>query len=508
MPDGGLDTARLIGPQAGRARRRAGDLVIALTKAGRGGAGWIVGWAAERGVAPNSATALSLLLALCGAAWLSGGTEADCLRGFAAVCGWAVARVCARRLNAVAVPRTRSAGQAKASVTEPARTDWLILPGFDWPGADRRRPPGTIPVTKPRAGERSFAWLSEVATVAAECAIYGGITAGGQAAGWTGTWPLAIVAVVVISVAEIAGTCVRAKAAAAAGQARRVPKIFGAVGAALLPPPVALRVLTATLITIRYGPRIALFAVLAVEVVALARALVSLADLKPDRGLGRPEGSTLAAFSEGQEVLLACRDDGPVARLAGRLVQGNLAPLPPALLGVLAIVLLTMLGLRHLPGVIGLAPVVVLLLATPGASHPHDGRFDWLVPVLLCLAQYSYLVALGLAKSVSGPAVFCAVAMIAVWYASLVASPMARSSARADVLSSRMERVNRIVSRRADGLGWEVRVGLVGLTGIFGFAVFGYLGLATYLAILLCRKAVIGYLLPPDDEPEREDWRQ
>jgi hypothetical protein len=507
LPDGGLGTARLMGPQTPRARRRAGDLVIALTRAGRGGSGRIVGWAAQRGVASNSVTALSLLLALCGAAWLSGGTEADCLRGFAAVCGWAGARVCARRLNAVAVPRTRPAGQAKASLTESDRTDWLILPGFDWPGADRHRPPGTIPVTKPRAGERSFAWLSEVATVAAECAIYGGITAGGQAAGWTGTWPLAIVAVVVISVAEIAGTCVRAKATTA-GQARRMPKIFGTVGAALLPPPVALRVLTATLITIRYGPRIALFAVLAVEVVALARALVSLADRRQDRDPGRPEGSTLAAFSEGQEILLACRDDGPVARLAGRLVQGNLAPMPPALLGVLAIVLLTMLGLRHLPGVIGLAPVVVLLLATPGASHPHDGRFDWLVPVLLCLAQYSYLVALGLAKSVPGLAVFSAVAMVAVWYASLVASPMARSSARSDVLSSRRERVDRIVSRRADGLGWEVRVGLVGLTGIFGFAVFGYLGLAAYLAILLCRKAVIGYLLPPDDEPEREDRRQ
>ncbi len=483
----------------------------------------MLSWAANRTLAPNSVTAISLLFALCAAAWLSGGTQADYLRGLAALGGWAVTRVGARKLDAVAEPSAgqpvlRPAGAARArrgrlgpaeadqGRTESGRTDWLVLPWLDWPGADRPRPPGTVPVTKPRAGERSFGWLFGVSTIAAECAVYGGITAGGEAAGWTGTWPLAIVTVAVVSVAEVAGTCARAKWGPP-DQTRPRSRIWHLLRA-MLPPPVAVRVLTAALVMVRYGPRIALMAVLVIEVISLARALVSLAEVKPPGDQGQPGSSTLTAATPGLNVVLACRDDGPLARLAGRIVRGNLGPLPPALLGLLAIVMLTVLGLRQLPGFIALAPAVMLLLAAPGASHPHDGRFDWLVPVLICLAQYTYLVALGLAKSVPGPAIFSAVSMIAVWYASLAASPRARKSAGAKVLSSREERISKIVRRRADGLGWEARVWVAGLTGVFGVAAFGYLGLAAYLAALMARKVAIGYLLPPENKPKRKDRRQ
>ena len=476
---------------------RTGDLMIALTRAGPAGSRRVLGWATGRSIAPNSITAISLLFALCASAWLSGGTQADYLRGLAALCAWAAGRVCSRGLNAIVPPRTREAA--------PGRTDWLVLPGFDWPGAGRPRSPGTVPLTKPRAGERDFGWLYEVTTVAAECAVYGGITAGGEAAGWTGTWPLAVVTIVVVSVAEIAGTCARARSEPA-GQARRPPGMWSTLGL-MLPPPVAVRVLTATLVMIRYGPRIALFTVLVIESVTLARALVKLVESRPASDEGPAAGPALTAASQGQHVLLACRDDGPLARLAGRIVQGNIGPLPPAFLGLVAIVVLGVLGLRQMPGIIALTPAVVLLLAAPGSSHPHDGRFDWLVPVLLCLAQYSYLVALGFARSVPGPAIFSAVSMIAVWYASLAASPRARAQVNSKVLSSRPERISKIIRRRADGPGWEARVWLVGLAGMFGVAVFGYVGLAAYLAALMGRKAAIGYLLSPDEQPAQGSTR-
>ena len=42
-----------------------------------------------------------------------------------------------------------------------------------------------------------------------------------------------------------------------------------------------------------------------------------------------------------------------------------------------------------------IGPAIVMLLAAPGSAHPHTGRFDWLVPVLLLGAQFLYLAAVG-----------------------------------------------------------------------------------------------------------------
>jgi hypothetical protein len=496
-------------PQAGPARR-AGDLVIAVARGSRAVARGVIGLGVARTVAPNSVTAISLLLALCAAAWISGGTSADYLRGLLALTAWASARVGARQLNTALAERPKPAQPRPARKKKPARprTDWLVLPGYDWSPAEPARA-AAPPITKPREGERSFGWLFEVSTVAAECAVYGGIAAGGEAAGWTGTWPLAIVTVVMVSIAEVAATCARAKAGPAPA---RSGSWVRTVLAAVLPPPVALRVLIAALAMVAYGPRIALFTVLAVEVIALVRALASLVELRPAQDQVSSPRGTLAAASAGQDVLLACRDDGPLALWAGRLVQGNLAPLAPALLGLASVVLLTALGLHGLPGIIALTPAVVLLLAAPGSSHPHDGRFDWLVPVLICLGQYSYLAALGLASEVSGPAIFATTGMVAVWYASLIASPAVQASVggpvEGKVLTSRAKRIKQITVRRADGLGWEARICLAGLTAMFGIATFGYLGLAVFLAALMCRKAVIGYLIPAEDQPTRKDRRQ
>jgi hypothetical protein len=220
--------------------------------------------------------------------------------------------------------------------------------------------------------------------------------------------------------------------------------------------------------------------------------------VRPDAG--RAPADALRAATSGQDVVLACRDDGPLARWAGRLVAGNLAPLPPALAGLVAVVLLVALGIKNLPGVIALTPMVVLLLSAAGAGHPHDGRFDWLVPVLICLGQYCYLAALGPARGVTGPAVFATCSMTAVWYAGLAAVPPRNAGTRTKVLTSRQARVRQIVLRPADGMGWEARVCLSCLTAMLGVATFGYLGLAAYLAALMGRKVVVGYLIGEEDQ--------
>jgi hypothetical protein len=184
-------------------------------------------------------------------------------------------------------------------------------------------------------------------------------------------------------------------------------------------------------------------------------------------------------------VILALRDDGAAARWAGKLVQGTLIPLPPAFAGLMATAMLAVLGLRNLPGFIALTPPVVMMLAAPGSSHPHDGRFDWLIPALLACAQYVYLGALGFALAVPGPVVFAAVAMTFLWYASLTAQASLAPAAR---------------GQPGAAAGWESRLFAVGLAATFGLARFGYLGLATYLGVLICRKIMAGYLIAWEED--------
>jgi hypothetical protein len=41
---------------------------------------------------------------------------------------------------------------------------------------------------------------------------------------------------------------------------------------------------------------------------------------------------------------------------------------------------------------------------------------------------------------------------------------------------------------------------VVGLAATFGLATFGYVGLAAYLGVLICRKVVTGYLVPREED--------
>ena len=50
----------------------------------------------------------------------------------------------------------------------------------------------------------------------------------------------------------------------------------------------------------------------------------------------------------GPAGVAAVRDDGPIARFAGAVVRGQLVPLPPAVAGLTATVLLATLGLHGL----------------------------------------------------------------------------------------------------------------------------------------------------------------
>jgi hypothetical protein len=481
--------------------QRLGDMAADLLRRGRAGADWTVRLAANRALSPNSVTGISLLLGLCAAAWFSGGTRQDDVRGLITTGAWVIVRAAARQLAVVTAQRSgQQAGRAaptdRRRQRQPDGSDWLVLPGFDWSADDLPDQHSIERSSIGSARDRNFGWFYAVCATAAECAIYGGIAAGGQSAGWTATWPLAVAVVIVGSVAAITRAC----GSAPTGRNGRQTTGLRDTLAALTFPPIGVRALLAALIMVSYGPRIALVAVLAAGVMSLARNLVRTAGaMAAGRQAAAPSPAGRAAASAAEDMVLACRDDGPLARRAGWLVRGNLMPVPPAVAGLVAIGLLAVLGMRNLPGIVALTPVVVMLLAAPGSSHPHDGRFDWLAPMLLCLAQYLYLAALGAAKSVSWLLVFATCSMTAIWYASVVAS-RARAAPDTTTPPRRKTRVSQIMARRTEGIGWEGRIGVVGLAGMFGIATFGYLGLTACLGVLIGRKVFIDYLRQGEDQ--------
>jgi hypothetical protein len=190
-----------------------------------------------------------------------------------------------------------------------------------------------------------------------------------------------------------------------------------------------------------------------------------------DAGPEPPGGIRLPAALA---VIARCRDDGVISRWVGGLVRGQLTPLPPALVALTAVAVLAHLGLRDLPGFLTLAPPIMMLVAAPGSSHWHDGRLDWLVPAVLMGAQYIYIAALGFASGVPAAVTFLLAAAVAVRYADL-GSPGSPPS------------------RRPEWLGWEGRMLVCGLGAAMGVAMFAYLALAAYLAVLLGSKVVTGY---------------
>jgi hypothetical protein len=233
---------------------------------------------------------------------------------------------------------------------------------------------------------------------------------------------------------------------------------------------------------------------------------VGAADGEPDDGLAwpdndeaglesderGPDSDALGSGSDGlapdgderaPAVVLRCRDDGVISRWFGRLVRGQLMPLPPALLALAAVALLAHLGLRDLPGLLILAPALVMLVAAPGSSHRHDGRFDWLVPAVLQGAQYIYIAALGLASGVPVAVTFGLCAVVALRYADL-------GSPGSPVLAARCGPWARRGREPGAWLGWEGRMIVCGLGAAMGIAMFAYVALAAYLGALICWKVM------------------
>ena len=188
-------------------------------------------------------------------------------------------------------------------------------------------------------------------------------------------------------------------------------------------------------------------------------------DLVPEP---EPEPQPESALDPAPAAILASRDDGAAAVWLGQVVRGQFVPLPPAVAGLAATCFLAVLGLRNLPGILLLTPLVVMLLAAPGNAHPHDGRLDWLVPAVLLAGQFVYVAALGFSFRIPAAVTFALCAAVALRYLDLTT----RDQGEGQIPDTR--------------LGWEGRMLAVGLGAMFGVGMIAFLAMTAYLGLLIC----------------------
>lgn len=284
------------------------------------------------------------------------------------------------------------------------------------------------------------------------------------APGWEGVWRLAIAAMIVLALSQMAVLC----RWSTPGQAVRPGGFREFAGT-----PGGGRLLLAGGLLLIGGARVAFLLLIAVGALGLCAMIV-----------GRPR------FARPPRVL-GYRGDGPVAVWIGRFVDGRLPPLPPLVVGLLVTGMLAALGLQNLPGILVLTPFEAMLLASLASWHPHYGPRDWMVPPLLQAGEYWFLAALGFAFRVPPAATFALVAAVALYHLDLA------YRARNELVPSQdgpfvREEGQLSYSDRA-GFGWDGRMIVCGLAAVAGILPMIYPLLALYLAVLMGRDWLAGW---------------
>ena len=441
----------------------------------------VLSWAEERYLGLTSACGIGIALAVCAAAWFSAGTRADIVRGVAAL--WVSYLV----LRAGQWLVQQQAGQDEARGDLAAREE--AEPDQGTGGAEATTSAGPDPDPPVRhaanAADRRRAgpvtWLAALGRAVAESVVYAGLALGAVADRWSDAWTLAIAVLSLVAVRNLMTAC-----STPPGFSEPSDSAVRGVFEAVLTMPIGGRFLVVGIVAPFWGPRAALLALLDWAIVSIGYGIAGrVAAGVTARAGRRGQRGRVAA----QSKLVRLRDDGALARALGLLVQGNLMPLPPAILGLVAITALAFLGLHGLPGALLIGPAVVMLLAAPGSAHPHAGRFDWLVPVLLLGAQCLYLTAIGLATRVPGPLIYALIATLLLRYTDIAWPDR-------PVQLARPRDPDREPVERGTGLGWEGRLLFAGLAAAMGVATYAYVALAAYLGLLLCAKVVTICLAP------------
>lgn len=283
------------------------------------------------------------------------------------------------------------------------------------------------------------------------------------APGWEGVWRLAVAAMIVLALCQMAALC-----RSMPGQVVRPGGFREFAGT-----PGGGRLLLVGGLLLIAGARLTFLLLFALGLLGLCAIFVGRRrEARPPRVVGY-------------------RGDGPAAVWIGRFVDGRLPPLPAVIVGLLVTGMLAALGLQSLPGILVLTPVEAMLLASLATWHPHYGSRDWMVPPLLQAGEYWFLAALGFAKHVPPTATFALLAAIALYHLDLA------YRARNELVPSEdgpfvREEGQLSYSDRA-GFGWDGRMIVCGLAAVAGIASMIYPLLALYLVGLMGRDWLAGW---------------
>ncbi|MEU4234918.1 DUF5941 domain-containing protein [Nonomuraea sp. NPDC026600] len=178
--------------------------------------------------------------------------------------------------------------------------------------------------------------------------------------------------------------------------------------------------------------------------------------------------------------LLAYRDDGPLVHaLAGRLGKG-IPPVPATLIALVAIVAITVAGVLKPGPILLVPPLLLLLLVLPTAPRDHLGRLDWLTPPLLRGTEFLTIIVVGLAADVPKWLLFVLVYVVGYHTYDTVYRTRQSIWPPAWVFHA--------------GLGWELRLLIIGVGAALGVLTPVLAVLTAYLFVLFAVESVTSWV--------------
>ncbi|MEV0585916.1 DUF5941 domain-containing protein [Nonomuraea sp. NPDC050310] len=178
--------------------------------------------------------------------------------------------------------------------------------------------------------------------------------------------------------------------------------------------------------------------------------------------------------------LHAYRDDGPLVHAVAPRLGFSLPPVPTLLVAVVAVVALAAAGLLTSGFWLLVPALVMLVLVLPTAAHNHLGRFDWLTPPLVRGLEFLVIVLVGLAAD--APKWLLFVLLYVVGYHTYDTVYRTRQSIWPPAWVFQA------------GLGWELRLLIIGIGAATGQLTWVLAVLTAYLLVLFSVESVTSWV--------------